>query len=492
MTEVGRSGPAVRYGELVVLGYSSYKRQGAAATRGHWLPVGAPNTRFCLTRRSTPNALVPERVVFVESRLQKRELTHGLQQALATGKSTKFVCIPVSATTTVATELVESSMFDLFQLGRQPSPHNDFVVPGHLHGDKGTMSRFAARIMCDRAPPYTCRVFAGGFDTDHHVAVPMNAPKFCRSCQRWSSSSSTCKCIASTIVSNRVLGANHENTVTAFGFTNSIQPVDALTRNGVRLWRPETQSWVEVSVHGQIYAVSTASSSSSTAAFARPTGAPIAMEAVLTHGCILDLGGVHVKFIYPSSNNAPPGSLALRLESLRVHCPVHLHPLQFGPYPPIHSKRHHHEPSPQDGIPSAFQPHVYPACGHVCGYNARMASTQQCPLCRTPSTLVPLRVATRHGQRLLTSTLDHEQVPDCVFNPCGHMVDAALAAESAALRLATTGKSICPFCAKSLDPRRPYSKLFFYRDDYDDVETVGAAYRALSPLHTLGTQELNA
>ncbi|RHY04965.1 hypothetical protein DYB25_003918 [Aphanomyces astaci] len=476
-------GCVVSYGELVVLGYSSYKRrQATSATvdKSQWVPVGAPNCHFGLVKRPVANALVPTKTVLVESSLQKRAFTHALDHALQ-ATSSRYVCVPVTDTATLVTEYAPSTanQADMFQLGRQPSPCNDFVVPGHLHGAKGTVARFTARIVCDRTPPYTCRVFAGGFDSDHQVMVPLNAPKFCPTCQQWTSTWSRdhAKCILPMASTSHGGGSSGDDLkITVCGIQSSTgstatHTVDALTRNGLRLWRPDSQTWAEVSVHGSLYAVPTASSSTS---FARPTSSPITTEAVLMHGSILDIGGVYVKFVLRPSSR-PVTSLLLELTTL--HCPVQLTPLHFT--------NHHPQAKPQivpidkdqvvpAYIPRGLQPHVYPACGHVCGYNAQMASS--CPLCRTPSSLVPLQLAPLNGHRLVCD--DVPGIPGYVFNPCGHMTGAALAAEAVALRVQSSGKSICPFCAKTLDSLRPYSKLYFYIDDDDDhqhpMDTVGA------------------
>lgn len=60
---------------------------------------------------------------------------------------------------------------DMFQLGRLQGPENDFVVRGPLHqstpGGKvcGPVSRYAVRLLVDRAPPHRCRVYTGGFNS---------------------------------------------------------------------------------------------------------------------------------------------------------------------------------------------------------------------------------------------------------------------------------------------------------------------------------------
>ena len=54
----------------------------------------------------------------------------------------------------------------------------DFVVmdtvPGHLRTQKdttpqSTISRFACRIIVERSPPYTARIYAAGFDSGRNI-----------------------------------------------------------------------------------------------------------------------------------------------------------------------------------------------------------------------------------------------------------------------------------------------------------------------------------
>ena len=60
---------------------------------------------------------------------------------------------------------------DMYQLGRMEGGGNDFAVRGPLHQSKpggkvcGPVSRYAVRLLVDRAPPYRCRIFTGGFNS---------------------------------------------------------------------------------------------------------------------------------------------------------------------------------------------------------------------------------------------------------------------------------------------------------------------------------------
>lgn len=64
------------------------------------------------------------------------------------------------------------------QVGRSTESPIDFVVTDTISGSQNndetqitqsTISRFACRIVCDRSPPYTARIFAAGFDSSKNI-----------------------------------------------------------------------------------------------------------------------------------------------------------------------------------------------------------------------------------------------------------------------------------------------------------------------------------
>lgn len=68
-------------------------------------------------------------------------------------------------------------MTDL-QIGRSTESPIDFVVTDTSGGGKdgedpsiapSTISRFACRIVCERNPPYTARIYAAGFDSSKNI-----------------------------------------------------------------------------------------------------------------------------------------------------------------------------------------------------------------------------------------------------------------------------------------------------------------------------------
>lgn len=66
----------------------------------------------------------------------------------------------------------------LFQIGRSTESPIDFVVTDTVPGSQSnsdtqsvqsTISRFACRIICERNPPFTARIYAAGFDSSKNI-----------------------------------------------------------------------------------------------------------------------------------------------------------------------------------------------------------------------------------------------------------------------------------------------------------------------------------
>ena len=85
---------------------------------------------------------------------------------------------------------VEYLIWEAFfsQIGRSADSKIDFVVtdtaPGNKRRDlnpetqKSTISRYACRIVIDREPPYTARVFAAGFDKSSNIFLGVSSQFF--------------------------------------------------------------------------------------------------------------------------------------------------------------------------------------------------------------------------------------------------------------------------------------------------------------------------
>lgn len=438
-----------------------------------------------------------------------------------------LMCVPMNDKDASAsvTEFHADDTSDLFQIGRMPCPQNDFVIPGPRVGASGTISRFAARLLCSREPPFECRLFAGGFDASRRMSTAGHALKFCVGCHKWMKRvPADHSCVAKTLLSppaaadqqpatdNQINVLQHPvvladdsgaevvlDHVEADISSAPALPLDGLTKNGVRVWLPEHKQWFEVSVNGNMYAIEGRSAGERAevaaagprpppaslsrvrnSAFNRPTTGADGRPPVLTNGAIIDLGGVQLQFqtlhgpmheVAESNNSSADdeaadvvspmvfgrgsvvvASVAAQLENLNVQCPVQLHPLRFT----------RPEPGEVD-VPREQIPHVFPACGHVFGYDPRIARSKTCPLCRAPGNLVQLLLK-ENSQ--LQSAAERHAIPECVLNPCGHAISTKLAAHYAAL-LMPNGRAICPFCAVHLDLQTPYSRLYLYSESDD-------------------------
>ena len=171
---------------------------------------------------------------------------------------------------------------------------------------------------------------------------------------------------------------------------------DALTTFGVRLWRPDVQSWREVSVRGQAFGPRPHTSSVGEQILpsrcARGSG-PFQYEAMneLVDGCIIDIAGVCLLFQSPRSMHrqleVDPLTLLRRLNAVKPQCPVHMHTIKFS-----HSSSKERVGRVLKGMSSSGEglvatgsffvppvdywdteedrrPYVFPACGHVHAYS---------------------------------------------------------------------------------------------------------------------------
>lgn len=66
----------------------------------------------------------------------------------------------------------------MLQIGRSTESPIDFVVTDTVAGGQegeetpitqSTISRFACRVVCERSPPYTARIYAAGFDSSKNI-----------------------------------------------------------------------------------------------------------------------------------------------------------------------------------------------------------------------------------------------------------------------------------------------------------------------------------
>ena len=86
---------------------------------------------------------------------------------------------------------------DMFQLGRSMDSIIDFIVFDMIPNpsrtaepvrSNSTVSRYACRIVCERDPPYTARLYAAGFDPQHQIVLSVS----CNNSRLWSSPHCIC------------------------------------------------------------------------------------------------------------------------------------------------------------------------------------------------------------------------------------------------------------------------------------------------------------
>ena len=211
------------YGQIIVLGSSDYIRQGDDYD-------GRRAKTFTLMKRPRSNGVVSSEIIPGTTAAASHVVEDASQHS-------------VSACSYVA-QYSESSDRDMFQIGRSPRKTNDFIVrdmkpvENRCVGVDGTtntsnmynprmISRFACRIVIERSPPFTTRIYAGGFNERNNIMLG-------RSAFQWRRSSGT------------AVGSSY---------------LDGLTTNGVFIMRPKTNFgttpsqdvWREVSVAGDVY-----------------------------------------------------------------------------------------------------------------------------------------------------------------------------------------------------------------------------------------------
>lgn len=74
----------------------------------------------------------------------------------------------------------------MLQIGRSTESPIDFVVTDTVAGGQegeespitqSTISRFACRVVCERSPPYTARIYAAGFDSSKNIFLGVITPQ---------------------------------------------------------------------------------------------------------------------------------------------------------------------------------------------------------------------------------------------------------------------------------------------------------------------------
>ncbi|XP_070313773.1 E3 ubiquitin-protein ligase pellino homolog 3 isoform X1 [Odocoileus virginianus] len=149
----------IKYGELIVLGYNGCLANGDKGRR---------RSRLALSRRPHANGVKPDVIHHISTPLVSKALSNRGQHSIS---------YTLSRSHSVIVEYTHDSDTDMFQIGRSTENMIDFVVTDTSPGGgaaegpsaQSTISRYACRILCDRRPPYTARIYAAGFDASSNI-----------------------------------------------------------------------------------------------------------------------------------------------------------------------------------------------------------------------------------------------------------------------------------------------------------------------------------
>ncbi|KAJ7987452.1 hypothetical protein DPEC_G00326620 [Dallia pectoralis] len=417
----------VKYGELIVLGYNGSLPNGDRGRR---------KSRFALSRRPKANGVRPS-TVHVSCTPQAAKAINNKEQ--------HSISFTLSRTQTVVVEYTNDSHTDMFQVGRSTESPIDFVVTDTVAGSQSnsdtqsvqsTISRFACRIMCQRTPPYTARIYAAGFDSSKNIFLGEKAAKW-----------KTCDGQMDGLTTNGVLVMHPRR-----GFTEDSRP-------GV---------WREISVCGNVFTLRETRS-------AQQPGKMVESEnQELVDGSLIDLCGATLLWRTAEGLSRTPTvkhleALRQEINAARPQCPVGFNTLVF---PSMRRK----------DTPDEKQPWVYLHCGHVHGYHnwgshrdragheeaesgreeadpGRQAGlARECPMCRARGPYVPLWLGCEASFYLDTAPPTH------AFAPCGHVCSEKTAAFWSQIPLphgTHTFHAACPFCAQQLSGEEGYVRLIF-------------------------------
>lgn len=401
------------YGALVVLGYNGSLPDGEHKRRHRSL--------YILRKKGSPSGVQPYKLHLASSNT-------GMQIVNSEAHSVSYT---LSRGNAVVVEYCRDLTTDMFQIGRSADSKIDFVVadtvPGNKRSEvnpetqKSTISRYSCRIVVDRIPPYTARVFAAGFDKSSNIFLGEKAPKW----------------------------QNEDNMM------------DGLTTNGVLLMNPKGGSscqptiWREISVCGNIYGLRRTRSTTE-------RGKTVEEESnVLLDGSLIDLCGAvllwrSAEALKEMATLETIDKMRECLNASRPQCPVGLTTLRF----PSQSE-------PSSSVTSA-QPYVYLKCGHVHGLHTwnsperNPADKRTCPVCLQVSSYVPLTLgkepAFYHGEPAATHA----------FVPCGHVCSEETVRFWQQIPIphgCDAFQAICPFCAQPLEGEDGFVKLIFSNDE---------------------------
>ncbi|KAL6037545.1 hypothetical protein STEG23_001535 [Scotinomys teguina] len=130
---------------------------------------GRRKSRFALFKRPKANGVKPSTVHIACTPQAAKAISNKDQHSIS---------YTLSRAQTVVVEYTHDSNTDMFQIGRSTESPIDFVVTDTVPGSQSnsdtqsvqsTISRFACRIICERNPPFTARIYAAGFDSSKNI-----------------------------------------------------------------------------------------------------------------------------------------------------------------------------------------------------------------------------------------------------------------------------------------------------------------------------------
>uniref|UniRef100_A0A3P8UZR9 Pellino E3 ubiquitin protein ligase 1 n=1 Tax=Cynoglossus semilaevis TaxID=244447 RepID=A0A3P8UZR9_CYNSE len=388
----------VKYGELIVLGYNGSLPNGDRGRR---------KSRFALCKRPKANGVTPSTVHVACSPQAAKAISNKDQHSIS---------YTLSRAQTVVVEYTHDSNTDMFQIGRSTESPNDFVVTDTVPGSQSnadtqsvqsTISRFACRIICQRTPPYTARIYAAGFDSSKNIFLGEKAAKW-----------KTCDGQMDGLTTNGVLVMHPRN-----GFSQDSKP-------GV---------WREISVCGNVFTLRETRS-------AQQRGKMVENESQeLVDGSLVDLCGATLLWRTAEGLSRTPTlkhleALRQEINAARPQCPVGFNTLAF---PSMRRK----------DTPDEKQPWVYLQCGHVHGYHNWGNHREE-----REGPYVPLWLGCESGFYVDAAPPTH------AFNPCGHVSSEKTAGFWSQIPLphgTHTFHAACPFCAQQLNGEQGFVRLIF-------------------------------
>ncbi|XP_025105862.1 protein pellino-like [Pomacea canaliculata] len=394
---------AIKYGELVVVGYNGHLTSGDKGRR---------RSKYVLWKRSKANGVKPSKRHFVSDPKSSKAVQDSAQHS---------VSYTLSRNRAIIVEYQQDEDTDMFQIGRSSEGPIDFVVMDTIPGcqrssrdsvTQSTISRFACRILVDRNPPYTARIFAAGFDAARNIFLGEKAVKW-----------------------------------------YSEDDIDGLTTNGVFVMKPvggftpsaKPGVWREISVGGNVFSLRES----------RPLPNKIHQipdeDNILRDGTLIDLCGVTLLWrsalgLITAPSEMEFQSMINQINAGRPQCPVGLNTLVL----------------PSKGSPNLREkhPYVYLACGHVHGKHEWGQSDSQhctCPLCLKTGPFVKLQMGCE-----LSLYVDAEYPTFC-FSPCAHVASESTVKYWSQVQVPHGSQGfqvICPFCSTPLCSTM-YIKLIF-------------------------------